>query len=354
MFYPVAGPLSTNARDPGTTIRSPSTALLGIDSEDRFPNYIAERASTNSSPYDFTITKPENIMAGFFTRVGVTEIAFPWVIPNVNEKSDRMICNFTAAGVPGQALITIPQGFYSPRDLALAVQKQVLLIGALSASNFFMNYGLGLFEGSVSFTNGVDSAMKYVIGSTFTIAFAPLSYNVPAYPYPNTTKQLFDVLGFTSANSVLSQGAAGTVTFCQWTRYVDVTCQQLTLNQSLKDAASQPVVHDMLARLYVSAAPGQSSSGSPITAFATGNPYGNTVTGYSAVIGEPSFPGNAATTIYKDYAHPKQIQWLPNQNVPGYLRFVVYDDSGAPLQEALGPTSPPSVNWSMTIQFSEN
>jgi hypothetical protein len=66
------------------------------------------------------------------------------------------------------------------------------------------------------------------------------------------------------------------------------------------------------------------------------------------------FPGNKATTIYKDYAHPKQIQWQPNQNVPGFLRFVVYDDSGAPLQEAFGLAKPPSVNWSMTMQFSEN
>jgi hypothetical protein len=98
----------------------------------------------------------------------------------------------------------------------------------------------------------------------------------------------------------------------------------------------------MLARLYVSAAPGQSST---THTDLSGVPAGGDVF---------CFPGNAPTTIYKDYSHPKQIQWLPNQNVPGYLRFVVYDDSGAPLQEALGTTSPPSVNWSLTAQFSEN
>ena len=377
-FYPVAGPLSTNARDPGTTIRNPSTALLGIDSEDRFTDFVAARASTTSSPFDFTITKPENIMAGFFTRVGVTEVAFPWVIPNVNEKSNRIICNFVALGVPGQALITLDVGFYTPRDLALAIQGSVLdavAIPAMAASGFAMDYGLSMFEGFASYPNASESAFKYTcVTPGYTIAFAPLNYNVSTYPYPATTKQLFDVLGFTTANTVQASTASGSITFCQWTRYVDITCQQLTLNQSLKDAASQPVVHDMLARLYVSAAPGQSSTGSPVILYSQlsppvvqpvppvvpplepvpVNPYLNLPYQASAAIGSPCFPGNAATTIYKDYAHPKQIQWLPNQNVPGYLRFIVYDDSGAPLQEALGPTSPPSVNWSMTIQFSEN
>lgn len=369
-FYPVAGPLSTNARDPGTTIRPPSTALLGIDSEDRFPDYVAERASTTSSPYDFTISKPENIMAGFFTRVGVTEVAFPWVIPNVNQKSNRMICNFSVAGVPGQALITLPIAFYTPRDLAFAVQTAVRAIPALSGIQFFMDYGLSMFQGAASYPNAVESAFKYTsTGSPgYLVGFSPLNYNVPSYPYPATTKQLFDVMGFTTANNTAASSGAGTVTFCQWSRYVDITCQQLTLNQSLKDAASQPIVHDMLARLYVSAAPGQSSTGSPVTLYSqlnpdppgtvSVNPYLDPAYQGSAAIGSPCFPGNAATTIYKDYAHPKQIQWLPNQNVPGFLRFIVYDDSGAPLQEAFntgsGVTSPPSVNWSMTIQFSEN
>jgi hypothetical protein len=97
----------------------------------------------------------------------------------------------------------------------------------------------------------------------------------------------------------------------------------------------------------VSAAPGQSVGNNlSINEDLEGTP--------TSLIRTPDcFPGNKATTIYKDFAHPKQIQWLPNQNVPGYLRFIVYDDSGAPLQEAFD-IKPPSVNWSMTMQFSEN
>jgi len=343
-FYPVAGPLSTNARDPGTTIRNPSTALLGIDSEDRFVDYVAERSSTNSSPYDFTITKPENIMAGFFTRVGVTEVAFPWVIPNINLKSNKIYLNYqvNGAGPILNVLITLPIGYYTPDFLAQALAAN---IAAQSPIEVSVQYGGRTQTPGVNLTGKDLSFYIEPTGPSVNdlIGFSPLPYNSAVYPWPSSTKQLFDVLGFTSANTGgVYADVTGQITFCQWTRYVDITCQQLTLNQSLKDAASQPTVHDMLARLYVSAAPGQSST---THTDLSGVPAGGDVL---------CFPGNAPTTIYKDYSHPKQIQWLPNQNVPGYLRFVVYDDSGAPLQEALGTTSPPSVNWSLTAQFSEN
>ena len=347
-FYSVAGPLSTNSRDPGTTIRSPSTALLGIDSEDRYKDYVDERINTNLSPFDFTITKPENIMAGFFTRVGVTEVVFPWVVPNVNVKSNKIVVSYSLNGAPTvDTTITIATGFYTPEQLAEAL---TLAIGGIAplTGNVVVRYGIPDRLNLEPFENDYSFSYEVTGGTNITIGFSALPYNSAAYPYPSSTKQLFDVLGFNSINTVLAAGGVGDISFAQWTRYVDIVCNQLTLNQALKDAASQPIVHDMLARLYVSAAPGQ-SVGNNLS-------YNVDLAGaVTSVIRTPDcFPGNAATTIYKDYQHPKQIQWLPNQNVPGYLRFVVYDDSGAPLQEAFGSSSPPSVNWSLTCQFSEN
>jgi hypothetical protein len=72
-------------------------------------------------------------------------------------------------------------------------------------------------------------------------------------------------------------------------------------------------------------------------------------------------PGCAPFTIYKNYTMPKQIQWIPNQPIPGYLVFQLFDDSGAPLTEILDTPVPGFNNdqsayldWSMTMLVSEN
>jgi hypothetical protein len=99
---------------------------------------------------------------------------------------------------------------------------------------------------------------------------------------------------------------------------------------------SQPNARDVLARVYLGDAQGVQSTVLPSSS--TFCP-----------------PGCMPTTIYKNYSQPKQIQWIPNQPVPGYLQFDVYDDNGQPLADtmpsyALGN----GANWSMTILVSEN
>jgi hypothetical protein len=54
---------------------------------------------------------------------------------------------------------------------------------------------------------------------------------------------------------------------------------------------------------------------------------------------------------------PKQIQWIPNQNIPGFLQFQVYDDTGDLLDNSLivpntGLASQ-FLDWSMTMLVSE-
>ena len=66
--------------------------------------------------------------------------------------------------------------------------------------------------------------------------------------------------------------------------------------------------------------------------------------------------GCAPFVIYQQYNNPKQIQWQPNQPVPGYLVFQVYDvgdllDSSAVYS---ANTSGQNEDWSMTLLVSEN
>jgi hypothetical protein len=181
---------------------------------------------------------------------------------------------------------------------------------------------------------------EYATNNTTLISFSPMPANSAAYPYPDTTKQLFDVLGFSTGQQVLSTTGTGAFTLGQAIRYVDIVCNQLTNNQALKDTMSQIVVRDTLCRVYLA---------NPGTLQSTVQPS------------DPLFcpPGCAPMVVYRDYTHPKQIQWLPNQNIPGSLSFSVFDDTGAPLQES-DPFFSPGVgylnrtDWSMTLLVSEN
>jgi hypothetical protein len=183
------------------------------------------------------------------------------------------------------------------------------------------------------------------------IAFTPMTPNSTAYPYPANTVQLFDLLGFNLnavvGASVLQQTYTGGFTYCSPIRYVDIVCNQLTYNQALKDSMSQPIVRDTLCRVYL-------------------NVPGTTQSTISCADATFCPPGCAPTTIYRDFASPKRIQWLPNQPVPGYLSFQILDDTGAPLDESdpffvfespEGATVTGSANktdWSLTLQVTEN
>jgi hypothetical protein len=318
---------SYNATDHGMTVRPSSTSLLCIDSEDRYLNYNASRIGT-ISPYNYTINKPESLMNGFMTRVGVTEISFPWTIPNINNKTN--IIRVGAVVAPADivyANITLPNGFYTPGELAAALTT--LINTTFAGLGFDMVYGT---NNSLIFSYSVTAGNE--------VLFEPLPVNTPPYLFGSQSKQLFDLLGFNENNQLPEVAQQGDFTLCQAIRYVDIVCPQLTYNQALKDTMSQSIVRDTLCRLYLNSAPGISSTTAP---------------------GSDSFcpPGCAPTILYRDFMHPKQIQWLPNQPIPGYLQFQVYDDTGDLLDNSLPPisaatyTNAQTSDWSMTLQISE-
>lgn len=337
-----------SAKDTAITQRPTSTALLAIDSEDRFTGYEESRVATtpttrNFSPYDFTINKSQSLMNGFFTRLGVSEIVFPWLIPNINPGTSRMIVAYTIGGGPvATGLVQLDYGFYTPSLLASAIQTQVRALNP-ALLPFTMTYGVSTL---ITAAPTQRTIFEYQTNDVnVEIAFSPLANT--AYFSATGRRQLFDLLGFNTDNINLSNGGYSMDTLCQFTRYVDIVCTQLTANQALKDTMSQTVARDVLVRLYLGDAQGVQSTVLPSSS--TFCP-----------------PGCMPTTIYRDYPTPKQIQWMPNQPVPGYLRFEVYDDAGANLSESLAgdplnPTVPVAPlegyqnnSWSMSILVSEN
>jgi len=335
----------TNARQATVTVRPSSTALLTIDSEDRYTSYVQARANP-TSPYNFSINKSESLMPGFMTRIGVTEINFPFCVPNINQRTSiiGLVYKIGAAAAVTTAF-AVSVGFYRPAQLATYIQTFIQENTPLTA--FTMDYGLpavGPPPPPTTFAQN-EPVFRYATNTADTVSFFPLPYNspavppLPAYPYPSTTKQLFDVLGFTAINTALDTNGVGSYTLCQSIRYIDIVCNQLTNSQAQKDQTSQTVARDMLCRIYLGDGGG---------------------TGQSTIQpSEAAFcpPGCAPLTLYRNFATAKQIQWIPNQNIPGFLQFQVYDDAGEFLDTALYSTTTgfpfQYIDWSMTLQISE-
>lgn len=323
-----------SARDAAITQRPTATAILAIDSEDRFRDYIDERralppGTINRSPYDFTIQKDEPLLNGAFTRIGVNEIVFPWLVPNINRKTNQIRVSSLNGGVPDARTITLTEAFYTPADLAAALQLAIRAIPGMGA--FTLTYGVNLANQALPvFVYATNNPAAF-------ISFEPMAANSSTYPFGTSSKQLFDMLGFSDANTVLTNlPTPSKMTLCQAIRYIDIVSTQLTANQAVRDSMSQPISRTILARLYVNGAPGEQST---------------------VKCSAPEFcpAGCAPTTIYRDYSQAKQIQWMPNCPVGGYLRFEVFDDSGDNLINSFSfYPGADNANWSMTLLATEN
>lgn len=332
-----------SARDTAITQRPTSTAILAIDSEDRFRDNVAARDITTraaSSPYDFTINKNQSLMNGFFTRLGVTEVMFNWMIPNINYQTRIIGFDYRANGAAPivASSILLEMGFYTPSMLASAIQTLVRAEDPVILGSFTMTYGVNL-DGQQ------EPVFAYSTNTAAQVRFYPLDSDDMATP-PDInirSRQLFDLLGLMTytrivpdpSNGDFALAGQGYSTYCQVTRYIDIVCTQLTNNQALKDTMSQPVARDVLCRLYLS-----DSANSQATVLPSSSTF--------------CPAGCMPTTLYKDFSQAKQIQWIPNQPVPGYLKFEVFDEDGNNLKLLATDDEDDGTNWAITVLVTEN
>ena len=300
--------------DTGVTVRPSSTALFCIDSADRYKSVVAQRIGT-ISPYKFNIQKNESLLNGFFTRIALTEIVFPWYVPNINFRTRQLFYN---SSIVGNGDITLSTGFYTPTALAAAVQAALIADGVVGVT--------------VTYTNGqflVDAG----VGNT--IAFLPATGVPPGSK--ESQFQLFDLMGFSVANQAVSQFQTSEVTRCRYTEYIDIVCSQLTYNQELKDGSSDPITRDTIARVYLEC---ENDQPNPVN-----------IAGAATNV-QDTIPGTYPFTIYRKFSMPKQILWNNTQPL-GNLTFEVYDDKGD-LLTGFASNDYIYPNWRMSLLVSEN
>ena len=299
--------------DRAITVRPSSTSLFCIDSSDRYNTVVAQQFGT-TSPYNFVISKNESLLNGFFSRIGLTEIVFPYYIPNINNQTNtiKMIYNGGA-----ETNVTINNGFYSPTALAAALQASLIVAGAAGATVIYNTTG--------QFVIDVGAGNDIIL---FDGTNAPYGIS------------LFDLLGGTAAwINPGGQVLTGRVTRCRFTEYIDIVCTQLTYNQDLKDSSSDPVVRDIIARVYL-----ECENDQPIPV--------NVVAGTNTSVIN-TVPGTYPFTIYRQFKTPKMIKWNKSQPI-GNLKFEVYDSRGNQLTMAGIMEDYLAPDWRMSLLVSEN
>jgi hypothetical protein len=288
-----------------TLIRMPATANLMLDS--------ADRDSKASLPWNFSITRRNQLINGYFTRAGTTEVVLEWCEGNIYTKT---------ASLPGNSALTLDISGASVRETDEIVQ---LVLGgfytvaeALESIRTVVNDLSGTTGVSVNVVTGQGIPFLAVTGGH-------LLFN-------SDSGGLAEALGITP----LDEDATAFFIRCpdlRKYRYLDFVSPQLTSVQDVKDAATNAFVRDVLCRWYM----------------AEDEPEQLDQYGFPILMGYKQFVRR------RIFNPPKQIKW--EQNFPvGNLSFEVYGNDGAIVSslniDGTVATSTDS-NWLMTLQLSE-
>jgi len=255
-------------------IRNPSTANLLIDSQDR--NNLANTQST-----DFTITKQSNILAGYFTRLGVVEIVLNYSIPNISAKYDTDRFSITLGGVTN--VFRIQDGNYTVENV------MTFLIQAAQLQFPGVTFAFGGAYGALDFS-AVDGAGNPV---DFTINDTPLARMLGLQIGADIS--LYEI---NQPNLIPKQ-----------LRYLDFVCTQITYQQGLKDASTSNYTRDILYRWNLG--------------WDTPPPFDQD--------GYPINQGYIPFVQRRYLSFPKMVKWDTQQPI-GQLSLQVYDANGSIVQ----------------------
>lgn len=303
-------------KETAVTIRQPATANLMLDSADRAFDLSGTYKIYGTTPFDFSITKPQNLLNGFFNRIGTSEVVLDWDIPNIGSKTLNNEIFFDVSGIPLST--TLARGFYNVADVLTALPKGMNIACQIAS----IPSTIALFSTSVfgDYANTITN-------------FGSANYTF------NPNQPLIDRLINPSKQVTPNRvKLVNTQPDLRPFRYIDFVSAELTYNQDLKDSSTTNQVRDVLNRWY----------------FDWDTEPSLDSLGYSIYMGYTPF---RARRIYNP---PKQIRWGNNQPI-GQLSFQVYGDNGSNLSylsnlSVPGDPFPPTntTNWLMTLQVSEN
>ncbi len=309
--------------------RSPSDALFVIDSADRSSSTSSTGlplAVPITQPYNnFRLQKPQNLMQGGFTRLQLTEVNFPYAIPNVNDYTNTLwikIVNPTGGAVINQQ-ITILNNFYYGSPLALVLSAALNAAVAI-ASN------IGITWSVVYVPN--DPAAAYNGGFQIICKLTSTSALYPFALYPSNpatigtvaipSKSLLSVMGYNPLSNWTYLTTPSSIKYSlyaslSYTSYIDVVSTKLTYYQNVQDSSSKTnSIGNIICRIYVA---NETSDSGNIALVSTSS---------GPVRYCPNLPpGSAPFLIHRQFVCPKSFKWDENQAID-WMDIKLYDDAG--------------------------
>ena len=269
-------------RQEETAKKVAATQHILLDSFDR--NQFAAQPWNN-----FSFQKPQAILDAFASRIIVSEVRFPWFIPNISQLNRFIWVNGVRRG--------IAVGFYTPAQLAAALE------------DLLDTYSIGT---TVTYSN-----FRYTItvGATpLTLSFSDATPATQTLADYTTTASLFKTLGIPYEQSGLTIDPGiifvGVYTLSEYTAYVDIISNRLMRYTAVKDGESASNAQSaIMARIYAvdETSDGNITAGVPITS----SPF----------------------VIHRQFKNAKAVKWNPEAFVD-YFDIQVVDqyNNRVPLQ----------------------
>jgi hypothetical protein len=236
---------ATDAQAVSTQIaRTPATQYLVLNSKDR--NQTSGTGVYSRQPWNrFRLQRPQNIMNTFATRMLVSEINFPFYVPNVNfENNQFFIQTLSTSGVETMFEVNLNIGYYGANvsaaggNLNLATVITNILDGTdLGVNGFYIPVlgGTGLIAFPPTVAVNVDNSFRWVATAAqpFALFFSQPGSLLPITNFPSestyyNTASLLQMMGmdyFQVSGQVIAVGAVGNPTTLQYTQYVDIVSE---------------------------------------------------------------------------------------------------------------------------------
>jgi len=294
---------STDSQAIKTVIsRTESTQYLVLDSKNR--NYSAQPgASTSSQPWNkFRLQRPQALMQSFATRVLVSEVRFPWYVPNITKYNNTLYFAGENNVIPMQNIVvavTLAPNFYQPSEIVTAVNLQ---LGASAlASPPVLSYDDSLQTYTFTYPATPEALASQIYW--FNQATSPTA---PPQSVYESSSSLAKTLGFEwsqvngSNPNISGKDRTGNPTESLYTQYIDIVSEKLNYYTHQKDGSSDPLTSQaLICRLYIADEVSLAQNTTPIAPF----------------------------VIHRQYKTPKAIMWN-KEAVVDWLDIAVYDEFG--------------------------
>jgi hypothetical protein len=225
------------------TMRKPLSGFFLLDSADRNLTGASTRLSPEAQPWNnFSISKPQPLLDGFAKNLAVTEILFPWAIPNITTRNNIFYIEFANGGIKQ---IEIGVGFYNGTALAQEIQNQIDDLQGVEFQGNAPYVNVDYNQAGRYFSMTVNNENNFTLYSSENKQFDFLTWTQNA--------SLLKTLGFNPAQQgqQITDAIIGSPTFIRYTNYVDIVSSRLHYDNDIKDGdSSQKTIRDILCRVY--------------------------------------------------------------------------------------------------------